>query len=614
MTRDWSLRQLGRNLPLLWKLLVPFLALILVVGSLGAVFLVRDLAVRGETSLDTELGLVALSARSAIHERELSLLESVDFAANIEGMADAVEARDRPATEQLLRSVLALKEQVGVAAVLDARARAVGQLVRTAAGHIEPSGLSPVTGSPGSLGDAAAFVPFAGRQFLVLAQPVCRSVHPCRQVGWAVVGLDATQLTVARPGTPTERELPSGVAVFDLVGRLVARSGMTPSSAAEQAPASGEILRRRGRVGSTDVATLYAPLDVRGQRLGTLAVSIPSGPALATVRATANRLAGVLLAVIVGMMAIGALLSRLILGQVRPLIETHRALGAGDLTARAPIRGRDELGELAHGVNQMAEQLQASQETLENRVEQRTEEIRRLLRERNEFFAALSHDLRTPLAIIRGQATLQTDPSFRKTAAWVGQSGHIVEAAASQVLRLVEDILRLAEAEQAGLALDLLDLPLTEVVADLQPATEQLATEAGIAATFSIATDLPLVRADPVRLREIMQNLLDNAVKYTPPGGSIALTAAASNGHVEIAVRDTGVGIPGEAGHRVFEPFYRVAGTTTQAGQPSSGIGLAVAKRLVEAHGGKLGYTSTPDAGTTFTFTLPSTRGNVDAE
>ena len=104
-------------------------------------------------------------------------------------------------------------------------------------------------------------------------------------------------------------------------------------------------------------------------------------------------------------------------------------------------------------------------------------------------------------------------------------------------------------------------------------------------------------------------NLVDNAVKYTPPGGRIALSASAHNGSVEVLVSDTGVGIPEEAGNKIFEPFYRVKDTHPTRGQASTGLGLALTKRLVEAHGGAITFTSDPGKGSTFRFTLSTTPG-----
>jgi signal transduction histidine kinase len=400
-------------------------------------------------------------------------------------------------------------------------------------------------------------------------------------------------------------EAAKGAALFDARGELLAASGLVSRHAPPSSAPTGQLVRRRAHVGSVGVATLYAPLVVQDRPVGTLAVSVRSAPAFAGVRSAGLRLALILLAVMAGIVAIGALLSRLILSRVRNLVHTHRGLGSGDLSARAEVTSRDELGELAAGVNDMADRLQASYETLELRVEQRTAEVERLLRERNDLFTALSHDLRTPLAVIRGQAKLQAGASLRRDAKALAESGRTVSSAADQLLRLVDDILALAQAEAGGLDLDLADLRLEDVMADVQPTIRGLGAGAKVNVGVELDKDLPLVRADRGRLREVVLNLADNAIKYTPSGGGVTLSAARANGHVAITVADNGVGIPAEAGQRVFEPFYRVRGTDPQRGQPSTGIGLALAKRFVEAQGGEISFVSTPGEGSAFTFTVP---------
>jgi signal transduction histidine kinase len=309
-----------------------------------------------------------------------------------------------------------------------------------------------------------------------------------------------------------------------------------------------------------------------------------------------------------GVVALGALLSRSIMAQVKPLVATNRALERGDLSARATVLGQDELGELARGVNQMAEQLEASVETLESRVEARTEEVRRLLRERTEFFASLSHEFRTPLAVILRQADLLLDPRTPKTSRWAHETGASLRDSGRQLLHLINEILELAKAEVGGLEVTFEKVRLDEVVSDARRTMEGLAKGAGISLSMRVPRTLPPVQADPMRLREIILNLVDNAVKYTPKGGRVSVSAIARNRHVEISVADTGVGIPSEANERIFEPFYRVKGIRTQQRQPATGLGLALTKKLVEAHGGEISFVSKPGSGSTFTFTLPSTR------
>jgi signal transduction histidine kinase len=384
-------------------------------------------------------------------------------------------------------------------------------------------------------------------------------------------------------------------------------SGASSSPAPHVPP--GKLVRRSGRVDGRAVTTLYVPFRLGGRPAGELAVSAATRPAFASVRAAAYRIALIVLAAVVGATGIGVLLARFIVAQLGPLLATNRALEAGDLSARAPVLGRDELGQLAVGVNAMAERLQANYETLEERVRERTEEVERLLRERTELFTSVSHEFRTPLAVILAKAESLQDASYAKTATWCADVGRMVEQSGRQLLAFVNDVLELARAESGGLEIALGPVDLHRLVAELRGAMTGLAAAAGVALSIQVRRDLSPVVADRVRVQEILLNLVDNALKYTPTGGRVVLAASNGGGAVAVRVTDTGVGIPPEVGDRIFEPFYRVAGTRTQRSEPSSGLGLAVTRRLVEAQGGTITYESEPGAGTSVVFTLPTLEG-----
>jgi signal transduction histidine kinase len=601
-----------QNLPLFAKLLVPFLTLMVFVGAFGVFLIVRDLGSRAEAALDQDLARRSLDARSLLRDRELYLLESVNFAANLEGADAAIRTEDGATSARLLQSVLALKGDLALAVFTDTRGVGVAEFSRPAtdapARRTDGTKWSVHTPVAKALASgegikSSGFIEAGGREMLVIAAPVCSVKPGCSNVGVAIVGVGVDELVSAARGTRSSASsvigVTAGVALYDTTGRLLDRSGRIPTETPEP---DGQ---RTHTVDGIEMTTLYTPFDVQGRRAGTIALSVPTAPAFSTVRGAGVRLALILLGAMFGVVAIGAALSRRILAQVHPMVETNRALGRGELDARAPVLSSDELGELARGVNQMAEQLQASYETLELRVAQRTEEVQRLLKERTEFFAALSHELRTPLAVIRGQAKMMLDPSYPKGVKWISDTGRAIDDSAAQLLSLVNDILDLARAESGRMEIDLESLELADVVSKVRPTIDGLARSAGLRIGVSVPTDLPPVRGDRERVRQVIVNLVDNAVKYTPEGGRVDLSAKARNGSVEVSVADTGVGIPPESGDLIFEPFYRVRGTKPQRGQPSSGLGLALAKRVIEAQGGTIAFDSTPDEGTTFTFTLP---------
>jgi signal transduction histidine kinase len=604
------------DLPLFWKLLVPFFTLILAVGVAGAFLIVHDLSSRAQTTLDQELGKDTVDSQLVVRDRELYLVESANFASNLDGMAAAVRGRDIAGVRRLLRSVLALKTDLDLVGVAGGDGEGIVEYAR---GATDTRPVARPTHDwtryrfvAGTLRDpngakSSGFVSAEGRSLLAIAAPVCSGSTACAPVGAIVVGFTAQKLADAAAGeVPGAVSLRRGVSIFDLAGGRLASSGASAVSTLSPIARGPGLPRETARAGSVDVEIVYSPLVVHGARVGTLAISLPRAPVFSSVRGAAVRLALILLAAMAGIVAIGSLLSRRILRRTRELIETNRALGRGELSTRAPTGGKDELGELARGVNVMAEQLEATYETLELRVSERTQEVERLLRERTEFFAGLSHDLQTPLAIILHHASLMLDSSYRKDARWNAEAGSAIRESGAQLQALITDILELAKAEAGRLDIDLQTIDLREVFSDARPTLDGLARRSGLRSAVSAPGDLPPVRADRARVREIILNLVDNAVKYTPEGGRVSLSAAAHNGVVDVSVADTGVGIPPDAGERVFEPFFRVKGTKAQRGESSSGLGLSLARRLVEAQGGTIRYESTPGRGTTFTFTLPT--------
>jgi signal transduction histidine kinase len=603
---------------LFWKLLIPFFALMLVLGVLGAFIIVRDLTGRAKSALDQDLIGRSLDVESLIHERELYLLESSNFAANLQNMPQAIAAHDADVVARLLQSVLALKSDlnlltatdndgVGVAEFVRERAngrpeRAAGS--RWASAAFVNKALNDPTGTKTS-----GFLHVGNETMMAIVAPVCSGTSPCATTGVVIVGINTSSLIgealadVRPPGDPR-----FGLSLFDDRGRRIAARGLMPDDTSLPNDAATSPVAKITDVDGKQIETLYTGLELQNNHAGTIAVAAETAPAFASVRGTGIRLGFILLGAMIGIVAIGALLSRAILKQLKPLVATNRALGSGNLSARVPVMGNDELGEVAHGVNLMADQLQANIETLESRVEQRTQEVQRLLRERTEFFAGLSHELRTPLAVILNQSQMLRDPTFRKTRSALEDLGYTIGDSAEQLLTVVNEILELARAELGGVELNVEELNLAEMLRHVRGTVAGLASSADLNLKVEAPVRLPPVRADRERLRQILLNLVDNAVKYTPPGGTIEVGAGRRNGEVTVSVRDSGVGIPADVGARIFEPFFRVPGTKAQRGQASTGLGLALTKRLVEAHGGEIWFTSEPDVGTTFNVSLPAAK------
>jgi two-component system phosphate regulon sensor histidine kinase PhoR len=221
---------------------------------------------------------------------------------------------------------------------------------------------------------------------------------------------------------------------------------------------------------------------------------------------------------------------------------------------------------------------------------------------RRDFVANVSHELRTPLTAIKGYAeTLLggglTDPA---------RAAEFVEVIARHTERLgalIEDLLDLAAVEQGEARVELASVPLGDVVSQAEAVVRAAAAEKGLAVQVELPDALPQVRADRDRLAQVLINLLDNAVKFTPPGGRVGVAAGSSNGLVTIAVSDTGVGIPPGDLPRIFERFYRVDRSRDRR-EGGTGLGLAIAKHLTQAMGGQIEVESRPGSGSTFRVTL----------
>jgi two-component system sensor histidine kinase BaeS len=325
------------------------------------------------------------------------------------------------------------------------------------------------------------------------------------------------------------------------------------------------------------------PIVVGGQRVGTAAVRFPTNtlpPAEHQLRDALTRTVaiGAGIAIVVAL-AVGWLVAHGITRPLRRLTAAVHRLGAGDRSARANLAAPGELGELAAAVDHMAATLE------------REDELRRTLT------ADVAHELRTPVTILTAHHEALADGVEEPTP-------ELLASLQEEVLRLgrlIEDLEALAAAEAAGLRLQREPVDLADVV---RRAVELLAPQLR-AAEIELSLRLDpgiVVSGDARRLAQIVQNLLANAVKFTPGGGRIDITLTGGDRTARLVFSDTGVGIPADELPHVFDRFWRGRAADGTSG---SGIGLAVVDELVRAHRGRASVASTPGEGTTFTVDLP---------
>lgn len=230
--------------------------------------------------------------------------------------------------------------------------------------------------------------------------------------------------------------------------------------------------------------------------------------------------------------------------------------------------------------------------------------VRQLEKMRSDFVASVSHELRTPLTSIKGFAETLLEGAAQNEELRQKFLGIII-AEANRLHRLIDDLLTLSYVENRQIELKQGVADLRQVVAKVTELLAPLAQAKGVALLAELPEGLPLLNIHEDYLGQIILNLLDNAIKYTPGGGRVTINANFSEKDVEVTVTDTGIGIPAEALPRLFERFYRVDKARFRE-LGGTGLGLAIVKHLLERHGGKISVSSVLGKGTSFTFTLPS--------
>ena len=256
-----------------------------------------------------------------------------------------------------------------------------------------------------------------------------------------------------------------------------------------------------------------------------------------------------------------------------------------------------------HRVTEQSQQLKranleihAFSRSLEDKVEERTQELR-------EFVSMVAHDLRSPLTVISGYTELlqeeqEPQPNERQVRALETISSNV-----KHMLQLTEELLELSRLQSGTVQFDMETLPIEVVIEEVCTGFEQQVTEKRLGLKIEIAPDLPRVRGDHSHLTQVLNNLVVNALNYTP-SGAIIVGAQPQDGFVEVSVSDTGIGIPPEDQQRLFTHFFRGQHHLVRS-HKGSGLGLSIARSIVEAHGGEISVESDVGKGSTFRFTLP---------
>ena len=304
-------------------------------------------------------------------------------------------------------------------------------------------------------------------------------------------------------------------------------------------------------------------------------------------------------------LALGMYLTR----QLSNLTEGSRRIAAGEFGYQVAVRGRDELAETARSFNLMSARVRATYNDLaerEDALREAKEAAEAAAEAKSQFLANMSHEIRTPMHGVLGALEMLRDPALDPSRQ---RYLDIANASAEILLTLIDEILDFSRLEAGKLRIETLDFELRRAVEDVTAMLGQRAHAKGLELACFIAPDAPdLLKGDPIRLRQILSNLVSNAIKFTPRGEVVVNVTAerleASRVLLRFEVRDTGIGIAADKQALLFQPFVQADGSTSRR-FGGTGLGLSIARRLTELMGGEIGLSSEPGVGSRFWFRLP---------
>ena len=379
-----------------------------------------------------------------------------------------------------------------------------------------------------------------------------------------------------------------------LEGQQVAQLTLGAPSAGNTVPGE-EDLRYEKRRGPEDLLFFYATPT------GVVPVTVTFTPQFQTVlavnasdvtQAWRDLLPRLILAggvaLLIGVLAAG-LLARSISRPLHQITLASEKMARGEYDQQIPERGGDEVSRMARAFNEMAQQVGHSHRTL------------------RDFLANVSHELKTPLTSIQGFSQAMVDGALTRSEDY-SEAGRVINDEAVRMRGLVDDLLYLTQVDSGEFNIQTEDMSANELLQATQERFQRRADQAGIDLQV-LSESAQRFRGDGRRLEQALANIVDNAVRHTPSGGTVTMRSFGENGHVNLSVHNTGSVIPGEALPHIFERFFQAdpAGARADA---NTGLGLAITREIVEAHGGDVTATSSQEAGTEFMISLPTTSSN----
>ncbi len=392
------------------------------------------------------------------------------------------------------------------------------------------------------------------------------------------------------------------ISVFNKGGILVVSAAEQNVSAEDLDVEQYEMTSKDKVIGSIEVGFSKEYID---EQIQTTTIALLSG------------LAGFL--ILVGL-ALFAFINHSVISPLRVFTKTVREIGSENLSSRVNINSEDELGTLAGSFNRMAEDLENSHDALkkaydglEQQVEERTKELaetnKQLIeasRHKSQFLANMSHELRTPLNSIIGYTKLMLDGLEGDINEEQEKDLHTVYTNSKHLLELINDLLDLSRIEAGKTVLNYKTFTISDLLSKVIPTIEPLAREKGLTLTYSVTPGTDSIYADEAKTKQVLINILGNAVKFTGEG-NIKINVSENDSDFIFSVTDTGMGMKKEDLEVIFDSFKQV-GPTQIAGYEGTGLGLAISKQFIEMQDGRIWAESELGKGSTFTFTLPKKR------
>ncbi len=291
-------------------------------------------------------------------------------------------------------------------------------------------------------------------------------------------------------------------------------------------------------------------------------------------------------------LSFGYILSETLSGRINMISKAAREIAQGNLTGRVPVIGNDEIATLGDTFNEMTRQLED--------MDIRQKELRKM---RNDLIVWVGHDLRTPLTSIRAILEALADRIVEDPVT-VQRYLDMAQKEVRYLSRLIDDLFDLSQMDAGGIRIDRQSIPLADLISDTLESFTELAFQQGINLEGSLDPEIDLVYIDAMLIGRVLNNLTSNAIRFTPPGGTVNIIAERENKRVNVSVSDNGDGIKPEDLPYIFESFYRGEKSRNRK-TGGTGLGLAISRGIIEAHGETISVESEEGIGTTFTFTVP---------